>query len=175
MVARYLANGDLAPAAWWRLVEWCVARGADEFTVDVMALRDTPAPLADAFEDALGARERTPEVRMMLDGGGGPSFPGVVRLWALDEASLEQLRRFLPDGPLSYGAQGIGAAGWLENLIVYREGELMLGVVTHEQEGVVRVTPAERAELEALGIPLRAAGQAIRYAGGIDDDEGERA
>ena len=41
------------PSRLCGLLEWCVVHGADEFTIDVLALVDVPAALADGFEDAM--------------------------------------------------------------------------------------------------------------------------
>ena len=45
----------------------------------------------------------------------------------------------------------------------YREGELMLGVVSHEGEGILRVTPEERQSLERDGFPFRVSGRYVGY------------
>ena len=154
----HVAAADADAAAQWRLLAWCAAHGGDELTVEVMALAGTPAPLADAFEDALSPHELAPAVRPVLEEGTGPVSLGRVRRWRLDARTLPLLRPFLPDGPLAYGAHGPGEAGWLENLAVYRAGELLLACVTHEGAGALFLHPGERAAVEALGVPLRAPG-----------------
>ncbi len=83
-----------------------------------------------------------------------------MRLWTLSAESLPLLLRFLPHGLFRWPP---GPAGWLEDLTVYRAGELVLGIVTHEAEGVLRLTPAEHAEVALLGIETRAEGEWIRY------------
>jgi hypothetical protein len=141
-------------ARLWTLLEWCVAHGADEFTVEVMALVDVPAVLADAFEDALEPWTRPAAVRAVLDDVAGPAFPARVRLWSLDPHTLALLRRFLPGGPLRLAQGQPGEAGWLEHLVVYRGGELLFGALTHEGAGVLELEPAEREQVAALGLPL---------------------
>jgi hypothetical protein len=152
----HVAAADAGPEVQWRMLAWCAAHGADEFTLEVMALADTPAALADAFEDDLAPFERPVAVRPVLEEVAGPVSLGRVRRWTLDAHTLRLLRRFLPGGPLAYGAHGPGEAGWLENLTLYRDGELLFAAVTHEGAGALVVRAAERAALEALGVPLRA-------------------
>lgn len=143
------------PAAVRRLLEWCVASGADEFSLHVMALAGAPGELADAFEDALEPWARPAAVRPIVDAADGPSFPGRVRLWALDERAVPPLHRFLPLGALRLGAGEPGEAGWFENLTVYRAGELLFAALTNDGAGVLQLRAGERAQLEEAGIRLR--------------------
>ena len=138
----------------WGFLEWCVAQGADEFTVDVMALVDVPAALADGFEDAMAPWTRPSAVRHVLDGVADPPYPAQVRLWTLEAHTLALLRRFLPGGPLRLGPGQPDAAGWLENLVVYRGGELLFAGLTHDGAGVVALRSGEREPVTALGLVL---------------------
>ena len=45
----------------------------------------------------------------------------------------------------------------------YRHGELILGVVSHEGEGILRVTPEERQLSEREGFPFRTSGAYVGY------------
>ena len=45
----------------------------------------------------------------------------------------------------------------------YRHGELILGVVLHEGEGILRVTSEERQLLERDGFPFRISGEYVGY------------
>ena len=47
--------------------------------------------------------------------------------------------------------------------MIYRNGELMLGVVSHENEGVVRVTARECDLLKAEGFVLKPYGAMVGY------------
>jgi len=143
-----------------RLLRYLLAHGADEFSITVMALQDTPAPFADAFEDELGAYERPVARRRVLTDADGSDFARAVRLWTLTERSLERLLSFLRDGLFSCEA---GPDGWLEDLKFYRESELLLGLVSHENEGVLRLTQQEHAEVAALGIPSEPTAEWIGY------------
>jgi len=51
--------------------------------------------------------------------------------------------------------------GWLEDPTLYRDGEIMLGIVSHEREGFLELTALEAVQLAALGIPTRDAGRWI--------------
>ena len=134
-----------------RLLRWALDRGADQFTLDVRAIAGVEAPLADAFEDTLGAWETASARRRVPYRWTAPDCTRDVRLWTLDAESLALLEPFFPDGLFTHG---VHERGWLEDLVLYRRGEFLLGVITHEREGLIRVTPAEERELIELGIPL---------------------
>jgi hypothetical protein len=144
-VFEYSLRGERGP----RLLRYLLAHGADEFSITVMALQDTPAPFADAFEDELGPYERPVARRRVLTDADGSDFGRELRLWTLNEASLGKLLRFLDRGVFN---GPVGPDGWLEDLTIYRESELLLGLVSHENEGVLRLTRGEHAEVAALGI-----------------------
>ncbi|NUO64275.1 MAG: hypothetical protein HOQ11_17690 [Gemmatimonadaceae bacterium] len=147
---RYLSERALRGERSWRLLRYLLDRGADEWTIEVMALRDTLAPFADAFEDEMAPFERQAAPRPMWDAETRVVAVRPVRLWTLDERSLTRLRSFLDEG-LFHSPPG--PDGWLENLAVFRAGELVLGVASHEGEAVLRLTAREHAEVTALGTP----------------------
>jgi hypothetical protein len=157
---RYVTERRLPGDRGAKLLRYLLARGADEFSITVMALRDTPAPFADAFEDELGPYERRPARRRVIGDARGDDLERLVRLWTFNEQSLERLLSFLDDGVFRWPA---GPDGWLEDLTVYRRGELVLGLVSHEREGVLRLTANELAELAALGVPFETSAESIKY------------
>lgn len=54
--------------------------------------------------------------------------------------------------------------GWLEDPVVWRESEIMVAVISHEQEGILRLTESEHTALAAeLGVVSHAEGQWVRY------------
>jgi hypothetical protein len=146
---RHIAAHGVSPEVTPRLLRWLLAAGADELTLTVMALQGEPAAVADAFEDALAPFALPPARRRVLVDADGPGSTRVVRRWTLSEASLAALLPFVARG-LFHAAPG--PAGWLEDLAVYRAGELVLGVVTHEQEGTLRLTAIEHAHVASLGV-----------------------
>lgn len=157
---RYVFEHSLRGERGPRLLRYLVAHGADEFSITVMALQDTPAPFADAFEDELEPYTRPAARRRVLTDADGSDFGRHVRLWTLNEASLQRLLSFLDDGLFNSPA---GPDGWLEDLTIYREGELLLGLVSHETEGVLRLTHGEHVEVAAMGIPSEATAEWIAY------------
>jgi len=146
---RYVSEHGLCGERGPRLLRYLLAHGADEFSITVMALQDTQAPFADAFEDELGAYERPVARRRVVTDADGNDFARPVRLWTLNEESLQRVLSFLADGLFNGPA---GPDGWLEDLAIYRAGELVLGLVSHENEGVLRLTQQEHADVAALGI-----------------------
>ena len=151
-----------------QLLRYLLERGADELTITVMALQETPAPFADAFEDEMAPFERTMAPRRIVTASGPDECVRAVRLWSLNEQSLERLLTFLDDGLFHSPA---GPDGWLEDLTVYRKGELLLGIVSHEQEGVLRLTADEHREVAALGIRSELTAESVRYADSGDDTD----
>lgn len=145
---------QLSPRESWRLLCWCAEHGAAQFTISVMCAAGEPAPLADEFEDtfdesAVGVAERQVLAR----------DPGArvreVRLWRFDEEAIAFLRRFLHHGVFTHT---VVPEGWFEDLILYRGDELMLGILTHEQEGVLRASAQEVLELQRMGFDFEPVG-----------------
>lgn len=157
---RYLTEGDLHGERGPRLLRYLLDHGADELSIVVMALQDTQAPFADAFEDELGPYERSVARRRVVSSADRHDAMRPVRLWALNEESLERLLSFVDAGIFHWPA---GPDGWLEDLTIYRRGELVLGLVSHEREGVLRLAREELAEVAALGIPFQESAQAVSW------------
>jgi hypothetical protein len=134
----------------WRLLEWCRRVGADEFSLLIVQDENVGKARDLSIEQELAAFEREPAPREGVMAMQGEEWVRPVPLWSLTPASIRQLQRVLPDGLFSWGVWTKPV--WCENLCLYRNAELMLGVVTHEHMAVVRVTPSEREELEGLGI-----------------------
>lgn len=149
-------RGDRGP----RLLRYLLEHGADEFSVRVMTLQDVQAPFADAFEDELGPYERAMATRRVLTASTPADFVRPVRLWTLNEATVERLLSFLDEGLFHSPA---GPDGWLEDLTIYRGGELVLGLVSHEREGVLRLSHDEHPQVAALGIPSEATAEWVDY------------
>jgi len=60
------------------------------------------------------------------------------------------LTKALPGGLLQYEpAEG----GWFEDPVLYRDGRLMLGTLSHEAFAVLCISEPEFAQLEAAGFP----------------------
>ena len=157
---RYVSEHGLRGERGPRLLRHLLSRGADEFTITVMALQDIPAPFADAFEDELAPFARPAAERRVVTAASRSDHTTLVRLWSFNERSLERLISFLDEGLFHWPA---GPDGWLEDLTIYRRGELVLGLVSHEQAGVLRLTAREHAEVAALDIPSDDTAEWIGY------------
>ena len=157
---RYVFEHSLRGERGRRLLHYLLERGADEFSITVMALQDTPGPFADAFEDALGPFELPSAPRRVLTGADSHDLGRGVRLWTFNETSLGRLLSLL-DGRLFHSP--VGPEGWLEDLTIYRKSELALGLVSHEQEGALRLTEEELSEVAAMGIPFERHAEWIGY------------
>jgi hypothetical protein len=143
---------DISPEQSWRLVAWCMANGADEFTMDGITSEGASRTVFEEFDKVADAYRRPRALRRCLSAPTADELIRLTELWTLNQTSLAALERALPDGLFTYN---FGLESWFEDLVLYRQGELMLGVVTHESEGVLRVTPLERADLDRLGIRYR--------------------
>lgn len=157
---RYLVEPGLRGNRGLRLLRYLLERGADEFSIKVMALADMPAPFADAFEDELGPYEHPTAERRVLARPGEHGTTRAVRLWAFNQDSLARLGSFFDDGVFHCPP---GPDGWLEDLTLYRRSELVLGLVSDEREGALRLTPRELDEVAALGIPFERSAESIEY------------
>ncbi len=144
---RYVFEHSLRDERGPRLLRYLLEHGADEFSITVMALQDTQAPFADAFEDELGPYERPAVSRRVITDTDGGDATRTVRLWTLNEASLTRLMSFIDTGLFHWPA---GPDGWLEDLTIYRRGELMLGLLSNERKGVLCLTPMEHDDVAAL-------------------------
>ena len=137
-----LSREDVSAHQGWILAEWCQAIGGDEFTLSLIG--SDPAPFCD-------------EALLLLEpfAKGESEREAVycrrerVRLWRLTAASLAVLRHLLPDGIFTYRMDG---AGWIENFAIYRHGQMLLGVVTHEESACLYLTEAEWQRLGQLEI-----------------------
>jgi hypothetical protein len=142
----------------WRLARWCVEHGADEFTVRVLCA-EGQGTRADQFEDTFDDRFITTDLRRVVRAlEDEPARQ--LRLWRLDEDALQALHAFLPDGLFTHR---VDPHGWLEDPMLFRGGQLMLGVVTHQREGMVLVTTDELRELERIGFDFSPEATAIRF------------
>jgi hypothetical protein len=151
LIVRYFAKSDVPPDESWRLVDWCAKNGADEFTINGM-VAGSEGPKSAAFFASLAPYERSAAPRRRLSAPTAGEFVRSTQLWALSSETMALLRGAMVDGVFDYNA---GGDPWLEDLALYRQGEFMMGVITHEDGGVLRISPAEVAELDRIGFPHR--------------------
>lgn len=169
LVTLHLFAEDYPTALFWKLVRWCRDRGAEEWNVTVIETRKgkkAEISIANDFDSRTAPFRLANARRRHLTGrrADGTDFIRPLELWRLTSKSLAVLEEFFPNGVFSYEAS---AEGWLEDLILYRHidrhSELMLGVVSHEGEGVLRVTNQEQRQLERDGFPFRLRGTYVGY------------
>jgi hypothetical protein len=150
-VQRYLAPSDFSVEEAWRLVDWCRQRGADEFTIDCLASeKGVEARVWRPFEKLVGAFSKGEMVRERMSGRTADELTRLSKVWELNATTIDALRRALPGGLLAYDPV---EQGWFEDPVFYRDGRLMLGVLSHEAFAIMRLTEAESAELDAAGFP----------------------
>ena len=151
MIKRYLIPSDYSAEDSWRLVEWCRSIGADEFTIDFLS--NAPNRAADRwelFDEVVRPLALGSAVRERMSGRTADDLMRDTERWTLDDVSISALQDALSGGVFQYDPL---QDGWFEDPILYRDGELILGVLSHEAFGVLRLTESESEELEAAGFP----------------------
>jgi hypothetical protein len=147
---RYLAPSDFSAAESWRLVAWCQAIGADEFTVDCVAANDVLWPRRwESFEKLIHRFFRGEQTRERMSGRTADDLVRPTKLWELNDATALALTHALPDGLLAYDPSEESS---FENPIIYRKGQLLLGVLSHEAFGVLRLSEDESHQLNDAGF-----------------------
>ena len=141
----------------WELAAWCLTRGADEFSITLMGLRGSPEPFNERFLAALEPYRVQPAERPHMVTYVGQEDRRSAQLWRATPELLAIIKQFFENGLFTY-MTSLHSEGWLENPTFYRDGEIMLGIVSHEGEGYLQLTSLEEAELAAIGVPTRAAG-----------------
>lgn len=150
LVKRYLAPSDFSAEETWRLVEWCRKLGADEFTIDCLGSdAGRVPPVRHAFQTIVQPFDRGKGIREHMSGPTADDLTRSTELWELNESTIGALRLALPDGLLQYEPR---EGGWFEDPVLYREGHLMLGVLSHEAFAVLRVSDRESTQLAAAGF-----------------------
>jgi hypothetical protein len=150
LVKRYLAPSEFTAEETWRLVEWCRNLGADEFAIDCLGTDAAAAEKARRqFEKALKPFSRGEETRERMSGRTVDDLRRSTQLWELNQATAGALTRVLPAGLFQYEPWG---ESWFEDPVIYREGGLMLGVLSHEAFGVLCLSELESAQLQVAGF-----------------------
>lgn len=158
---RYVFHEDLAGPESRLLLDWCLARGGDAFTLVVIGSPDGPDEVERELRSRLAPFAlHAGVVRPIPEPEPGSYWTRPADLWRLTPESAEILWSALDEDLLTYYP---GGAEWCEDPIIYRSGELLLGVISHEQEGILRVGPEDEASLRAAGIPFRGEGRYVGY------------
>lgn len=165
LVTLHIHAADYDRLKSWQLASWCKEQGADQWSVAAVTVKSAVPILFERFEEVMKPFRLPKAQRRQLTAthgrtSGPDPFIMPTELWRLASASLAALQEFLPDGLFTYRS---GKEGWFEDPVLYRGGEFMLGVVSHESEGIVRVTDKERRLLEAEGFTFRTFGAYVGY------------
>ena len=151
---RYLRADDIRSEQTWELLAWLEKRGADEFTFRADGLEGGSTPFCDAVETVLSQYRLDPVVRDYWSIPVGFPRSGPTPLWRLNAGSRTVLRTVFVPGLFAYQV-GNWEIGCIEDLVVYRSGAIVLGIVSHEREALLSLTEHEHDELAALGIVSR--------------------
>jgi len=158
-VVLHVFGSDISAVKAWELIDWCRLKGADEFTLHAIIAQGASEATLAPFDEAAAPYQLPAASRRHLTAPLGSDLVTATKLWSLTPGTTTALRQAFPQGPFDY----FPSDAWFEDLEIYREHELMLGIVTHEHEGVLRVTPEERAELDHLGFAYRDRGEWVEY------------
>lgn len=151
LIKRYLIPSDYSPAKTWQLVEWCMRLGANEFTIDFLSSRPSGAgDRWEQFEEVVAPLSLGESMRERMSGRTADDLSRPTERWVLNETSIDALKDALREGLFQYDASQDGS---FEDPILYRDGELILGVLSHEAFAVLRLTASEAEELEIAGFP----------------------
>jgi hypothetical protein len=148
---RFLVPSEYSPADTWRLLDWCRELGADEFTIDYRSVDSILVGKVWAdFDMKVREFHRGKKNRERMSGKTVDDLRRYTDLWQLNDETIGALQSVLPAGLLQFDPQ---EDAWFEDPVFYRDGELMLGVLSHEAFGVLRLGDAEVSLLSAAGFP----------------------
>lgn len=134
----WLDAADFTPEETWRLLRWCQDQGADEFSV---SFYDRDAGPINAFFRCRAKREIAH----------GPSgWCDFTALFHLNRESITALQSILPSGLFQFSCGD--RTGWAEDPVVYRNGRLMLGIISHEGIAELRISKREEEALATIGL-----------------------
>jgi hypothetical protein len=135
----YVRRSDYPGEASWRLAEWCLNRGATEFSLEfLVAGKVGPSSFADIDAVLKPFRVSHAEDRFVLSGD-----------------SLVGLRALFPEGLFGNVMDG---DAWVEDPTLYRSGVALLEVVSHEGEGILTIDAVDQVSLDALALPYHRRG-----------------
>ena len=121
----------------WRLLDWCLRCGGDEFSLAFLGPPYLPRTAWAAVDELLA-----PFRRRVASAGDR---------WTLNGETMAVLRAVLPGGPFA-SAPGTSSP---EGLTVYRGGEALLRIVSREGMGILQLRHDEAPSLDRAGLPYR--------------------
>lgn len=93
---------------------------------------------------------RGEEIRERMSGRTADDLTRKTRLWELNTVTIDALKQALSGGLLAYDP---APKGCFEDPILYRDGVLLLGVLSHEAFAVLRISVLESVRLSAAEFP----------------------
>ena len=155
VIEKFFFASDNPGKQTWELVPWIHRQGATEFSIDLLRVEPDigPSSTINAFESDLSSFRLGDREREHLESAPGEPTVRQSPVWGLAQESIGILKRYLPDGLVV--PPTCSEDGWLENPRFYRDGNLVLGVITHEGGGLVRLEPSEVGLLDDLPVAFR--------------------
>jgi len=132
----YVWKDDYSPDASWKLLDWCLTRGADEFSLAFLGPPYLPETAWAGVDEMLA-----PFRRRVASAGDR---------WLLTGESAAVLREVLRDGLFTDSPVETS----IENPTVYRGGSALLSVATHDGEAVLHLRQDDVESLERAGLPF---------------------
>ena len=161
LVERYVFHEDLGKPGGERLLAWCRSLGADSFTFTVIGTPPELEQQAAVIEAPLEPFRTSPtRIRAIPEGQPGSYWTQLSVLWELNDTTEAYLLKCFPRGLVTYETT---KGSWCEDPCVYRGDELMLGIISHENEGVLRIEAREQLALDQSEIPYRLKGRYVGY------------
>lgn len=142
MSTLFVRAEDYSPEGSWRLLDWCLSRGADEFSLAFLGPPYLPDTSWSDVDELLA-----PFRRHVASAGDR---------WILTGESAAALHELLPNGLFTH-APGERS---LEDPTVYRGQRTLLAIATRSAEGVLRLGPDDEASFERTGLPCHLEGRA---------------
>ena len=161
LVERYVFHEDLGKPGGERLLTWCRSLGADSFTFTVIGTPPELEQQAAMIEAPLAPFRISPtRIRAIPEGQPGSYWTRVSALWELNDTTETYLLKCFPRGLVTYlPTEG----SWCEDPCLYRGDELMLGIISHENEGVLRIEAREQLALDQSEMPYRLKRRYVGY------------
>ncbi len=151
----HIFSEDISEDESWKLLDWCFQNSADEFTfgfvyADIDEEKEKVKEILELFEPfSKGMIER----RLV-----GLYTAKKVEIYNLNNKSIELLKKIFDVGLFEdcfFGPQDIN---------LYRNKELMFGILTHEDEGILKIKNKEMFSFNRLNIKFRNKGEWVGYA-----------
>jgi hypothetical protein len=127
----------------------------------MLCLEGSGAPLLEEVTAAFSPFQRPAKIRQHLTGTTMKDLRRTTDLWSLTLETIELLKEYFSEGLFTYPTSEWDN-GCLEDPTFYRGGTLMLGIVSHEREGVLTLTAGEHDEVEGLGLATHQRSRWIR-------------